>query len=351
MFLSPNLNGGMDQMNRRINDSIIRECPNIRTFNLATHGPLFISILLYPIRLIYFATLLLFHRIDICHIHLAAKGSTWRKMGFSIVSRLLSVPFVIHLHGSQYREFFSKLPRPFASLVRSFFANASKIIVLGKIWENYVLNEIYVNNDEVVILPNAVIGPDKGNLGKKTYDPQHILFLGCLGDRKGTPELLSALASPKLANLSWNATLAGDGEVSKYRKLIKKLGLNNRVTLTGWIRQKEVSRLLERSTILALPSHAENLPLSMLEGMAHGLCPVITPVGAVKDVIRNGENGILVPIGDVDQLANSLAHLLENPDVCRKLAEAARIDFEKHYDFRHYHKKLSAIYTGVLSED
>src|SRR5690606_20382816 len=109
--------------------------------------------------------------------------------------------------------------------------------------------------------------------------------------------------------LQWTATIAGDGEVDTYRRRAEALGLGSRVTFPGWVDGEQVAALLKESNILVLPSRVENLPLSLLEGMGYALCPVVTPVGAVEDVIRNGENGLLVPVGDAGALAAALARV------------------------------------------
>ena len=87
----------------------------------------------------------------------------------------------------------------------------------------------------------------------------------------------------------------------------------------------------------------------MLEAMAYGLCPVVTPVGSVEEVISDGENGVIVPVGDSVSLADSLVSLLEDEEVRRKLGENARTDFLTHYDFKNYRSRLQQIYKSALS--
>ena len=237
------------------------------------------------------------------------------------------------------------------AIVRSFFLNAEQTIVLGKVWKDFVIDEVGVNKKYVVILPNAVTGPEHFPAIEEKKLPPHILFLGRLGVRKGAPEMIEALAASPLKALPWAATLAGDGDIENTRKLVVERGLASKVDVPGWVGPIDVATLLARSSILALPSHAENLPLSMLEGMAYGLCPVVTPVGAIEDVITNGKNGILVPVGDSEALSNALIDLLENPEKCRRLALAARQTFEQGYDIKNYGQQLTQIYKNILDRD
>jgi glycosyltransferase involved in cell wall biosynthesis len=72
-----------------------------------------------------------------------------------------------------------------------------------------------------------------------------------------------------------------------------------------------------------LPSFAENLPLSIIEGMASGLAIVATPVGAVGDIVSDGETGLLVKPGDVDGLTEALTRTVTDPELRRRLGAAA----------------------------
>ncbi|WP_422027232.1 glycosyltransferase family 4 protein [Pyruvatibacter mobilis] len=308
------------------------------------------ALLRFPGRLGRFLTRLVLRRPAACHINLASRGSTLRKAIFAWLCRRASVPYVLHLHGGGYRDFFCNLPAPLRSIVRAFFRRAARVIVLGQVWRDFVVEVIGVDPARVVILPNAVHGPDAvPNRDAPGRVPQ-ILFLGRLGPGKGIPELVEALARDDMRSLSWRAVLAGDGQVAETQAAVAAAGLDDRVEVPGWVGPEAVEALLAASDILALPSHVENLPLSMLEGMGYGLCPVVTPVGAVPDVIRDGENGLLVPVDDAAALASALARLVSDTELRDRLAVQARADFEVSYDIRHYRGKLEAIYLDVLGE-
>ena len=89
----------------------------------------------------------------------------------------------------------------------------------------------------------------------------------------------------------------------------------------------------------------------MLEGMGYGLCPVVTPVGAVLDVIRDGENGLIVPVGDVQRLAEALARVVEDGDLRHRIGAQARADFLDCYDIVDYRGRLETIYRQALGKD
>jgi len=310
----------------------------------------FYTIFLLPLRLAMFLFKCLFRNIDVCHINLSTGGSTIRKMMFSYICRLFRVPYVLHLHGGLYPEFFRRQPRFYRRLIRSLYLSADRVIVLGSVWRHFVVDQIGVDPAKVEILPNAVAGPRQLSWSRKRSPPQ-ILFLGRLIEEKGIVELVEALSSREMRQKRWTAILGGDGEIVRYRRRVMELGLSDRVSLPGWMDTEAVNEALTTSSIFVLPSHFENLPLSMLEAMAYGLCPVVTPVGSVEEVIRNGKNGIVVPMGCADRIASELVQLLENPDRLRELGKAARTDFLENYDARLYRKKLETIYRRAIGFD
>jgi len=262
------------------------------------------------------------------------------------ICRRYRIPYIIHLHGGYYPHFFRELGNKRKKAVLTLFKQATRIVVLGEIWREFVAEEIGVDIDRITVLPNAVSGPRVVDVGAKQV-PVHILFLGKLCSEKGTGELLTALGSEAIINLEWNATIAGNGEVSNYKKVAESLGIQKRVRFPGWVGPVEIEELLAKSSILVLPSHAENLPLCILEAMAFGVCPVATPVGAIPDVISNGHNGFIVPVGDTERLSSTLAHLLANVEECQRVGSRARELFEKEYDINRYVQHLDEFYSKV----
>ena len=268
-------------------------------------------------------------RVDLVHINLSSYGSTYRKLIVTAVARLLGVPYVLHLHGADYRLFWSGKRPWLDSLVRSMFEHAGRVIVLGRVWRDFVAK--MGPESRIVILPNATPRPQLAHRGGGATT--HILFLGRIGDRKGVPQLIEALARMQPLP-GWRATIAGDGEVAAAQQQARDLDVAGRIELPGWVDAPRVAELIAVADILVLPSFDENLPVSVIEGMAAGLAVVATPVGAVEDIVSEGETGLLVPPGDVDALAVALTRLVNDPALRARLGKAglavhrARLDIE-----------------------
>jgi glycosyltransferase involved in cell wall biosynthesis len=309
------------------------------------------SILLSPVYLVSFlvrmALLKVFGRIDVLHVNLSSHGSTKRKIIVARWARLLGIPYVIHLHGSRFRQFWNESPPGVASAITRMFASATRIIVLGNVWKSFVAEKVPSASDRIVIIPNATPTPRLSAVEDQA-GRLRILFLGRVGARKGVPQLVEALSIlPKGG--TWRATIAGDGDVAATRQEIERLGLSDRVALPGWVRPDEVAELLSESDVLVLPSFDENLPMSVIEGMAAGLAIIATPVGAVEDIIIDGKTGLLVPTGDAKAIAASLQFLLEQPELRKTLGENARKWHVERLEIGIYFNRLVDLWTGKIT--
>ncbi len=100
--------------------------------------------------------------------------------------------------------------------------------------------------------------------------------------------------------------------------------MTDRVKLIGPAYGEDKHRWLEKADIFVLPSHAEGLPIALLEAMGGGIPAVVTAVGAMPTVIDDGVQGKVVPPGDVDALSAALTALVNDPALRQTMGEAAR---------------------------
>lgn len=279
-------------------------------------------------------------RVDVVHINLASSGSTYRKLIIANAARLLGIPYVLHLHGGDYPNFWQE-DGWVSSSIRKMFEHASQIVVLGKVWRDFIVRRVPGAAGKISIVPNATQVPDLATQGGG--DSVHILFLGRINDNKGVPQLGEALHRMRGLD-GWHATIAGDGAVEEARVKAVELGVSERVAIPGWVGPHDVARLIASADILVLPSFIENLPLSVIEGMAAGLAVVTTPVGAVEDIIVDGETGLLVPPGNVDALTAALTRLVQDPDLRHRLGRRAMAVHRERLDLPPFARALSDVW-------
>ena len=288
---------------------------------------------------------------NLLHVNLTGRGSTMRKLALTAIARAVALPYVLHIHEPDYAADVRARGEPMQRLVRGMFAAAAQIIVLGTEADRTLRAALALPDAPVLVLPNAVPDPrpaPRAAASAAAADPVHLVFLGDLSARKGVPELLEALARPALAALPWRATLAGGGPVAEFRTRAADLGLTDRVAFPGWIDQPAASALCASADILVLPSHAEGLAMSLLEGLAHGLAVVATPVGAHAEVIEPEQSGLFVPPGDVAALAAALVRVIDDPALRDRLRAGARQRFLDRFDVRSYAVRLARLHGGLL---
>jgi glycosyltransferase involved in cell wall biosynthesis len=147
------------------------------------------------------------------------------------------------------------------------------------------------------------------------------VFVGRLTEQKALPVALAALAEVQAAQL----VLVGDGpERESLQRRVRELGLDDRVRFLGSLPRGEVLRQLAGARAAVLSSAWENLPHAAVEALSVGTPVVSTAVGGVPEVVHDGENGLLVPAGDVQALAAALRRMLEDDALHDRLAAGAQ---------------------------
>ena len=163
------------------------------------------------------------------------------------------------------------------------------------------------------------------------------------------PEFLKALASASVSSRRWYATLAGGGPIDDFREFADKLGILERLRFPGWLNEAGVKALCADADVLVLPSKAEGMAMSVLEGLSHGLTVITTPVGAHLEVIESGVSGLFVTPGDVTALADALVRVIDDESLRRRLAKGARDRFVNEFDVRNYAARLRHLHARLLA--
>jgi glycosyltransferase involved in cell wall biosynthesis len=290
-------------------------------------------------------------RIDLLHIHMSAYGSALRKGILTVLGSMLGIPVILHMHGSNFGEFFAKLPGFGRRALRFALNKAHHIIVLGNGWRDFLISEAGVAPHKIVIIFNGVPGPihHTERLPCRSGDAVRIVFLGQLGERKGVPELLAAFQSEKLASRAWTASVAGDGAVDEARAVVAKAGLQGRVAIPGWLSREATTDLLRKADIFVLPSHFEAMPIAILEAMAHGVAVIATPVGAIPEFLTDGQNALLVPPGAREKLADALARLIDDAVERGRLGIAGHQVFCDRFHIGVAARRILALYHSAMS--
>jgi glycosyltransferase involved in cell wall biosynthesis len=119
-----------------------------------------------------------------------------------------------------------------------------------------------------------------------------------------------------------------DGSLVEVRSEAERLGVLNRIVFTGGVPKADVPGWLARGDIFLNTATIDNTPISVLEAMATGLPVVSTSVGGIPYLIEDGHNGILVPPGDADAMAEAVKRVLTEPGLAAHISRNGRAKAE-----------------------
>lgn len=175
-----------------------------------------------------------------------------------------------------------------------------------------------------------------------------LLFVGAL-DRahyfKGVEVLLQALLIVRSRN--WRLKIVGDGDLrSEYEALARRLKLDKQVEFSGKLLEGELRRSFQNADLFILPSINRNeaFGIVLIEALACGVPVIASDLPGVRQVFKNGEQGLLAKPNDVRDLQEKLELLINNPNFRRKLAKKARQLAEEKYDLEKMATKLLALF-------
>lgn len=270
-----------------------------------------------------FTVLLMQRRVALLHVHSAQYTSFWRKSIFALVAFTAGCPVIFHLHGCEFMKFYNeRYSRIGKQFVQFIFAKSAVVIALSTQWVQNIAS--IATKANVVCIYNSVTVPaGQDALPQKERLPI-LLFLGRLGRRKGTYDLLDALVRVKDKIPNVVVKFGGDGELEEVKDRAKELGLEKNIEILGWVRGGQKKSLFDEAAIYVLPSYNEGLPMGILEAMSVGLPVISTTIGGIPDAIDSGKDGILIEPGDIDGLVHAIERLLHDADFRQEMGNAAR---------------------------
>lgn len=271
---------------------------------------------------------------DIVHIHTAPYWVFWETTLYLLACRLAGVRCALQMHFS-FRYFYDNSPRILRNLMLSVLRLSSLFVVICRDDIEF-LREIGAEDIPTFYLPNCVdvgriqaITENSAAVEEKTFP--EILFLGGSDTvRKGLPELLLTIPFlvERFPELRFRLVAVPKGFVSELVPSIYR----DRCVVESWISGEAKFERLARADIFVLPTHAEGMPIAILEAMAAGTPVVASRVAGIPDMIRDGEEGVLVSSGDVSALAKALSTLLESQNMRVEMGKRAAKRASKQYD-------------------
>lgn len=286
-------------------------------------------------------------RVDVLHLQVSERSSFIRKGLLMLLGYPFGVRTVLHHHGAELIQTFRSGTVLMRWIMRKVVRRADVNIVLGDVWRRFLVDDVGAEPSAVVVLRNA--SSDVGSAGAllRSGSERRLLLLANLSPRKGVSEFIQALALLRRRGRSVPATLAGGGEVERYKAEAAAEGVADLCRFTGWVCPTLVEELFGEAAMLVLPSFHEGLPMSILEALSARVPVVATPVGGIPEVLTSEKNCVLVPPGDVEALAAAIERVLTDSVFRERIAADGRSLYEREFEPNAYIRSLLEIYGGA----
>jgi glycosyltransferase involved in cell wall biosynthesis len=232
----------------------------------------------------------------------------------NIAHHLRRLPYVAHVHidvGPAERA--GLLVRAYKALVLGRVLRAAAIVVVFTEEQRLSVASNYdVPLSRIVVVPNGVDGAFFHNDHRVLHPKPRLLYVGRLSSEKNLPLLLQALDG---VSEQFETTLVGDGELdAALREAAARRGLQN-VRFYGRAQGAELRELYRQADAFVLPSEREGMPLVLI---------IATDIPGTREIVRHGENGILVPLGNPRALRQALLDVTGDPELYRKMSDRSR---------------------------
>jgi glycosyltransferase involved in cell wall biosynthesis len=191
-------------------------------------------------------------------------------------------------------------------------------------------------------------GPPSNSAGAD--DRFVVLSLGDISEEKGVFDTVEAVPQVVADRPEVEFWFAGRGDTDRLERRARVEPWGDRIRVLGWVDGEKKEDVLDRANLLLLPSHAEGLPMSILEGMAHGLPVVASRVGGIPEVITDGKEGLLIEPGEPESIAAAVLRFAEAPAFSRRAGAAGRDRVRREFRRDRVLDSLYGLYERLLPE-
>lgn len=300
------------------------------------------------------------HRFDVVHTHTPKAGL----LG-PLAARMAGVPMVVHttfgllLHDTQpkWRQLVYWLPEKFTSLTsHRLLSQSHEDMAVASAWKIASSRKLeYLGNgiDVARFRPASAaerqaarrmfgIGPNDfviGSVGRLVYE-------------KGFAELFAAAAEIKNQFPTARFLVVGPEEPDQSdaipQHVLREVATRGNLQFLGW--REEMAPFYAALDLFVLPSYREGIPRACLEAAASGVPVVASNIRGCREVVRDGETGLLCPLRDSEALAQTIAKLISNPLQAQAMGAAGRRHIFSNFDQRQVLQRLCSFYEGLAEE-
>ena len=227
------------------------------------------------------------------------------------------VKIILHIHASRFKDFYNEASSRKQTWIRNTLNDCDRVIVLSKSWQEW-FEGIGIPCDKLTVLHNITAYP----IVRKKFHAEdgkvHFLFMGEIGERKGVFDILKCITDHKKEFCGRIVLrIGGNRNEEKLLSYIRECQLEDMVKFEGWVIGEKKIELLNWADVFMLPSYNEGLPISILEAMSYGHPIISSPVGGIPEVVKEGENGVLVEPGNPEAIYYAMTRYMNNRERIR----------------------------------
>jgi glycosyltransferase involved in cell wall biosynthesis len=271
-----------------------------------------------------------------------------------LAAKLAGVPVIISTEltlRNQAPTFLKRIRDLFFHPLNAYLNRYTNLIIcvseaIKRQWENKDIN------DKIrVVYPPFDISKISHLSLKRTFEKNGEWVIGTVGrlsEEKRHIDLLKAFVKVSKVFPNTRLLIVGDGYLRKVlEETAEKFNLCNKVTFVGF--PENVFMFLKEMDLFVLPSRTEGAPVSILEAMVMGLPVIATTAGGIPEIVINNQTGLLVNIGNFDELASAVIKLLSNPEEMKKMGENGRHRVLTHFHPKQFIDQYESIYKALVS--
>jgi len=292
---------------------------------------------------------------DIVHTHTSKAGILGRWAAF-----FAKVPIIIHTpHGHVFWGYFNRWKTSLFIFIERLTARVTdRIITLTEQEKRDHLRFAIATEGKFTVIHSGVdlskfsdATADAFEMKKKLGIPEEAFVVGTVGRLtpvKGHKYLLEAAAKVVQEKTNTFFVFLGDGELlNELTEMVSTLGINDHVKFLGW--RPDVADVMSTFDVFVLPSLNEGMGKVLIEAMAMGKPIIASDVGGIPDLVRSGENGLLVPPADSDALFNAIQSLYQNSLKGEKMGSKGR-KMASEFNYINMINKIDELYSTFLEE-
>jgi len=256
---------------------------------------------------------------DVAHVDVySGPAFIWAEAVVALL-RALGKPHVLTLHGGELPRFAERWPRR----VRRLLAAAAAVTTPSA----YLQQSMGASRGDLMLVPNALELARYPFRIRAPARPRLIWLRAfhALYNPSLAPRVVAGLvAEYPDVELTMVGPDRGDGALEASRREAIRLGVQEHIRWVGAVPKREVPVWMDRGDIFLNTTNVDNTPVSVLEALACGLCVVSTSAGGMPDLVRDGEEALLVPLDDAAAMTAAVAHVLRDRAHARSLSLSAR---------------------------